>query len=1807
MTNKYIVFALLFAVSQVVLGQSNTVPQAILDEWNDPVIQQLYTASAPWGQYQQQNEDVSKRTQTSKHFSSGGNNFQGFLGSGPLHYQQNSVWLTIATNVVSNTSGNHPSYPLYNKWNAFKTYYGNSGVGELIDLPNNQSVEIGKNAQWHWMDANGNNLGSVAATTGIVPASSSFTSTYTNIFNGIDAKVDQLSKGIESSYLINNLASFQNAPAQAEYVAFAETINMPANWSVAGLGNKGSGMFDKIDITNGNTSMLRYEIPKMWENLTATRNQQGSTERKLQGVYRFTQTGNQVTVYTLVPVAWLLSADRTFPITIDPTVTIYPYASALATQEIEDAVSDPRIGFYDGTFGNTYYSSAMDFDTSPIPDVNASGVTSICNVALYLYQIGYEGPTNCGSCSNPNGSFTFVSMLGGYPVAAQGYGTLYNEIYNGLPYTNNVPSEGWGGQGGYSYGTNNVWHNWTLNLQARQDMKNLLGTNHFPVGIRNDYQSHSDPTLCGFFTICDDDDYVTWQGNTQPGTQPYLIVDYQASLAIAPPSASAACGNGTDANPNNDWMLFGYHGTDLTLTNSNIYYDGYAAIGGLDVVSTNLWAAAASPSSTSGFQGCAVPNDNHIAVLKRCGFPCGQYNLSIANLNGQGQFYLNGAFISAFSANTNLLTNAVLDANSSIEIRYSSTTGASQITLDFTRIDNWKATAGLDIQACPGDNLTLSAGVNGSGTPGTMPCLSGPAGSCGPTAYSWASNCAGFNNSATTSNTSFNYQGGACEVYLIITSEIGCTSRDTVNIAELPTPTVTATAQFTQVCSGSNADILLSNYPPGTQFCITVLNASTTAAQCPTLITPVAGALAIPVTLPSGVNTPQQVQIIVKPSLPIVSCAGIPDTVTLTVLPQPQIIVGGQSIVCSGDPINICLFNTLGGNTAYTWARTNNNVTGLPLTGAVLPPSTCITGALINNTAIAQTTNFSFTVVGGTCSAAPTTYTVVVNPSPAASISASAPCTGATLTALPAGMNYSWSTGQTSQSITPSIAGTYDVWVTNNTNCTKQASAVINTAPVVSITTNPANTTSTCGGQIQMNAQAFPSATYTYAWNPATCTGPSCTVSQAGNYTYTVSATDVATGCTATSAPLNITVFDKPSIALGASTGSPSPLCEDANANLNVVFGPNGTSVAPYNYNWYSITNGSVWLPVPNANADNIPAIVSNGGLVTEYYVAVITDANGCGDTTNIFAVNQNPNITLTALDNTSTACQGDTLDFTYTSSIGGIFNCGSLGGGVANCNNGYLYTTQSGTYWVMCQAPNGCIDTVYTPALTFNPTPTAVISLAVGEDSLLCKNESVVLTAAPSGQTSYQWWLNGVQIPGATTETYTASAGGDYAVQVGNSFGCMGMDMQTITVLDTLLINIISSQPDLAFCQGQDNAILTVNQGGANYVWTMGSVTYVGNPFQVNGSNYQANGIVNVAVTNAAGCVSHDMIQIKMDTVPQPLIAEALGSGLMTLCIGDTLTLHGIGGPSYEWRKDGQILIGGSGANYTVFASNDLTQWVGNYNLYVTNAGGCKGESKTFVIQANPEPFGVTYVVGNTHICKGQSATLVTSDLTGNPVWTFNGVEIPNSSGASEITVTEPGQYNVTVTNACGSYTVPTPITITRNDFIFANFIFAPTLIHTNELVYFSNQSVGGQYANWSFGDGVNTTSYNTQHSFVTPGEYQVQMTLSDALGCQDDTIKTLTVIPWGEIFIPNTFTPNGDGAHDEFVIYYADLQGTETIVYDRWGAPVFTTLAKDKYWNGTTTSGKEAEAGIYYYVITASKADGTKVVYKGYVSLMR
>jgi gliding motility-associated-like protein len=99
----------------------------------------------------------------------------------------------------------------------------------------------------------------------------------------------------------------------------------------------------------------------------------------------------------------------------------------------------------------------------------------------------------------------------------------------------------------------------------------------------------------------------------------------------------------------------------------------------------------------------------------------------------------------------------------------------------------------------------------------------------------------------------------------------------------------------------------------------------------------------------------------------------------------------------------------------------------------------------------------------------------------------------------------------------------------------------------------------------------------------------------------------------------------------------------------------------------------------------------------------------------------------------------------------------------------------------------------------------------------------------------------------------------------------------------------------------------------------------------------------------------------------------------------------------------------------------------------------------------------------------------------------------------------------------------------------------------------------------------------------------------------------RATTLNPFGNgIYVPNAFTPNGDGVNDVLLVYATAISSVRLMVYSQWGALLFTSTDITKGWDGTY-KGEKAPAGIYIYALEAIMQDGKRVTKSGSFSLIR
>jgi gliding motility-associated-like protein len=159
------------------------------------------------------------------------------------------------------------------------------------------------------------------------------------------------------------------------------------------------------------------------------------------------------------------------------------------------------------------------------------------------------------------------------------------------------------------------------------------------------------------------------------------------------------------------------------------------------------------------------------------------------------------------------------------------------------------------------------------------------------------------------------------------------------------------------------------------------------------------------------------------------------------------------------------------------------------------------------------------------------------------------------------------------------------------------------------------------------------------------------------------------------------------------------------------------------------------------------------------------------------------------------------------------------------------------------------------------------------------------------------------------------------------------------------------------------------------------------------------------------------------------------------------------------------------------------------------------------------------------------------------------------------------------------------------------------------NGTVNFTDQSVGQLAAwEWSFGTGDVSLEQNPVYNYTDTGTFLVWMQVTTDMGCQDQTTREVTIEPDFMFYVPNSFTPNGDGKNDFFRGYGEGVKWEtyQIYVYNRWGEEIFVSKDIDNPWDGWFKN-KYAEVGVYVWKIMLYDQNGEQHTYRGHVTLVR
>ena len=541
--------------------------------------------------------------------------------------------------------------------------------------------------------------------------------------------------------------------------------------------------------------------------------------------------------------------------------------------------------------------------------------------------------------------------------------------------------------------------------------------------------------------------------------------------------------------------------------------------------------------------------------------------------------------------------------------------------------------------------------------------------------------------------------------------------------------------------------------------------------------------------------------------------------------------------------------------------------------------------------------------------------------------------------------------------------------------------------------------------------------------------------------------------------------------------------------------------------------------------------------------------------------------------------CLNDTIFFTNDSQNGDSYFWDFGDGNTSSAATPYHIYNSGGIYDIMLVVidDDGCFDS----DTSYLTVEIGAFSGAVVDPGVeICPGDDYQLEA--SGGNTYEWsptsFLDDPNIPNPTATIDTTTI---FTVIISDSCGA---DTLTI-ILETFLITATSIS-DLEICIG-DTVIIWAD-GGVDYNWT------ATNPFSIIGPSNEDSLLIspnidmtyNVDIVTVQGCSLTEQVDvIVFPGPPEPVVRDTV-----FICEGEVLNLIVTDAPSIVWSPNIDI-------NTTTGQSVSISPTVNRmYYIDFTNPCGTVRDSVYISI------IGTFPNAGNdTLVCPAATVNL----------WASGGVEYQwepagsVNSPNSPITTASPNNptvYTVFITDeyGCGSIATvnidhfPLPFVSASADYF--GFV-------GDEVQLTANSNNPGVDYLWSPAQFL--SCIDCKNTVASPNEsitYTVSFT--DENGCI--AVDKVNIIYEGIIYVPNSFTPDGDGVNDFFSVAGGNIREFHMLIFDRWGELIFESFNMDGSWDGTYGN-KICQDGTYVWKIVYEDIANNKKELVGHVNLLR
>lgn len=593
--------------------------------------------------------------------------------------------------------------------------------------------------------------------------------------------------------------------------------------------------------------------------------------------------------------------------------------------------------------------------------------------------------------------------------------------------------------------------------------------------------------------------------------------------------------------------------------------------------------------------------------------------------------------------------------------------------------------------------------------------------------------------------------------------------------------------------------------------------------------------------------------------------------------------------------------------------------------------------------------------------------------------------------------------------------------------------------------------------------------------------------------------------------------------------------------------------------------------------------------LTTTNYTATM-NVSGCAGAnstyTSAVTVSVVPGPTLTV--NSASICQGGVTTLSVSGATNYTWNPG--GSNATSINVSPLATT---VYTVVGSngIGGGCLS-VGNGTVTVNPSPVPNIVT----NSPVCAGQAINFTG--SGGSVYSWsgpgFNSAAQNPSIPVSTFANN--GVYTLTVTDPNGCSATTSQAVIVNALPIVAPVGS----TVCA--NNTINLSATGGTLYTWTGpgGFSSNLQNP-SIPNALIGMSGQYSLTISDANGCTNSGFTNVLVTPIPTPM-----ASNTSPVCINQLFNLSAGGGSQYSWAGPGGFIsaLQSPTINGTALANGDYTVTVG--------PPGCSATAITNVtVNSLPTP---AIISANNKGCVPLCVTFTCAAganiqnyywLTGDGTQ-YGGISIANcyknaGNYTVGITVTDNNGCVGTATSLVNAYPIP-----------IADFNPSPIrpVVNVDADVTFTDASHGATIAQWNWYFMNNATYQSTLQNpiftYYDVGTYQAVLVVKSDHGCSDTIVKTIKVSEDYGIYVPDAFTPNGDGLNDVFQPKGFGITKYDLGVFDRWGEQIFQTNSFERGWDGTI-KGITAKSDSYVWRIKLTNVSGEAKELTGHVILNR